>query len=479
MSRLSEFGRRLYDGAPMPFRTFAASARGFQLRLWRYGRETERYTEEALDRDHWNGARWKSWREETLSRLLVEASRKVPFYREHWAARRRSGDRSSVERLENWPILSKAAVRARPFAFVSDDGSPRRMLHETTSGTSGTPIHLWFARGAVRQWYGLVEARIRRWNGVTRHDRWAILGGQLVVPVRATKPPFWVWNAGLRQLYMSSYHLGNGAGASYADALARYGVRYVLGYASSLSLLAKDILAAGRQGPPLAVAISNAEPLLAHQRQAIEAAFGCPVRDTYGMCEIVCGASECPSGRLHQWPEAGVVEILEDQADAPVVPGHPGRLIATGLLNGLMPLVRYEVGDRAAIEPQSSCDCGRLLPMLKSIEGRSDDVIRTPSGRAVGRLDPVFKGDFRIREAQIIQEALDHLRVDVVSDGGFDEEQSARLSRALHERLGDDVTVRVRLVESIPRGANGKFRAVVSQLPTSGGRMAALEGRSA
>ena len=37
-----------------------------------------------------------------------------------------------------------------------------------------------------------------------------VLGGQLVAPVTQTKPPFWVWNAGLNQLYLSSYHLSAG-----------------------------------------------------------------------------------------------------------------------------------------------------------------------------------------------------------------------------------------------------------------------------
>jgi phenylacetate-coenzyme A ligase PaaK-like adenylate-forming protein len=77
------------------------------------------------------------------------------------------------------------------------------------------------------------EARCRRWYGVSKNDRWAIFGGQLVTPVQQKKPPFWIWNAGMKQLYMSSYHLAPDSTAHYLDALLKYRVRYILGYPSA------------------------------------------------------------------------------------------------------------------------------------------------------------------------------------------------------------------------------------------------------
>ena len=107
-----------------------------------------------------------------------------------------------------WPVLSKQELRAGPRQFVSEDAWSERLRLEQTSGTSGTPLQLWQTREASREWYALMEARWRGWYGVSRKDRWAILGGQLVAPVQQKAPPFWVWNRGLNQLYMSSYHLG-------------------------------------------------------------------------------------------------------------------------------------------------------------------------------------------------------------------------------------------------------------------------------
>ena len=71
------------------------------------------------------------------------------------------------------------------------------MYYEHTSGTTGKPLHLWHSRETLKAWYALTEARMRRWYGIERGDRWAILGGQLVAPVTRNRPPYWVWNLSL------------------------------------------------------------------------------------------------------------------------------------------------------------------------------------------------------------------------------------------------------------------------------------------
>jgi phenylacetate-CoA ligase len=141
-------------------------------------------------------------------------------------------------------------------------------------------------------------------------------------------------------------------------------------------------------------------------------------------------------------------------------------------LNADMPLVRYAIGDRAAsAPPDEPCACGRRLPQLRRIEGRSDDVVVTPEGRLVGRLDPVFKADLPIREAQIVQESLRLVRVKVVPAGELDAGAVRSVQERIQQRLGSSMEVVVETVTEIPRGPNGKFRAVVSLLPREPGRI--------
>lgn len=454
---------KLYDYLPTPMRSLAASLRGLYLRSWRYGPETERLVEEAIGRESWSLKQWSAWQEERLAYVLHRAATQVPYYREQWAARRRRGDRASWGYLENWPILEKNSVKDNPSTFVADDCNLRLMFREDTSGTTGKSLSVWWSLETVRKWYALSEARIRYWNGVSRHNCWAMIGGQLVTPVRQRQPPFWVWNKGLNQLYLSSYHLAPDLVGSYLDAMSHYRVTYLYGYTSSLYALAQAVVESGRQDISMAVAITSAEPVYDYQRATIAQAFNCPVRETYGMSEIVAGASECTAGRLHLWPEAGLVEVIEDSRSLPH--GVSGDLVCTGLMNADMPLIRYRTGDRGTLAGGlETCQCGRTLPVIESVDGRVDDVLYTMDGRRIGRLDPIFKGDLPIHEAQIIQEALDCVRVRYVPTQGFRVDHEAVITQRLQARMGM-VNVVMEPIAEVPRGPNGKFRAVISRLP--------------
>jgi phenylacetate-CoA ligase len=447
---------QIFHKLPPWSRSLIASAHGFYLSSWRYDKRTEKIVEEALERDFWSDGQWKEWREDRLSLVLNRAATTVPYYRERWQKRRANGDRASWEYLENWDILEKQILRERAEKFVSDDCRRSKMYRDHTSGTTGTSLNLWSSADTVRLWYALFEARCRNWYGVSRHDRWAILGGQLIVPASNRKPPFWVWNGGLNQLYLSSYHLAPDLIDYYLDAIKKHGVTYILGYSSALYTLAQEVLRQNRTDIQFKVAIVNAEPLFDYQRETISQAFNCPVRETYGMAEIVAAASDCEHGKLHQWLDVGVLET-DSKNESQI-----GDFICTGLVNSDMPLIRYRVGD-CGILSDEKCECGRTLPVIKKIEGRNDDVLWTADGRRIGRLDPVFKHNLPIKEAQIIQNTLTKITVRLVPFDGFSDNNSKDLSDRIRERMGN-VDVEIEKVTKIPRTERGKFRAVMCEL---------------
>lgn len=448
---------------PGPLRTLAATLYGANLRRWRYGKETESLIGEAIQREAWSKERWQSWQEERLAYVLHRAATRVPYYRNEWSRRRRGGDTRSFEYLEHWPILTKQDLRANPRSFVADDCTIRSMFHESTSGSTGTPVELWWSHRTVREWYALFEARWRRWHGVSMQDWWAIIGGRLILPARRNHPPFWVVNRSMRQLYMSAYHMNPQYVKYYLDALLRYKIRYLWGYTSSLVALAEKGLASGIRSLGLAVVITNAEPLLDEQRRIMSEAFGAPVRETYGMAEIVMAAGECRAGALHLWPEAGFVEVRD--GSQPALHGSVGDLVCTGLLNADMPLIRYQVGDRGAMDvAPDTCACGRTLPRVRCIEGRDDELVYTHDGAPVGRLDGVFKGRIPVREAQIVQDSLASLRIRYVPAEGFSDDVKDLLVHRIQSRMGS-VTVAFEALAMIPRMPNGKMKTVICRIP--------------
>jgi phenylacetate-CoA ligase len=453
---------QLYHRLPPPLRSAAATLRGWYLNRWRFSADSARLVQEALQRDTWDPEQWTRWREARLGYVLHRAATRVPYYRTFWETQRRRGNRASPELLENWPLLEKDTLRANPRAFVADDCDVRRMFREQTSGTTGKSLEVWRTRETVTALYAIAEARTRVWDGIAASSRWARLGGQLIVPTRQRTPPFWVWNAAMRQLYLSSYHLAPDLIPFYLDALKRYRIVYLAGYPSAITALAHEVIRLGREDLRMRVIYTNAEPVLAEQREVIEQAFHGPVRESYGMTESVAGASQCAAGRLHLWPELGQVEIRAD-----------GELICTGLLNPDMPLIRYRVGDRGRpATDQGPCPCGRSLPQMGPIDGRTNDLLVTRDGRQVFWLNPVFYG-LSVRQSQIVQEDLDLLLVRIAPAPGFTTGHQQVIVNRLRERMGD-VRVRIECVDEVPRSANGKLRAVISNLSPSQ-RAAALE----
>jgi phenylacetate-CoA ligase len=287
-----------------------------------------------------------------------------------------------------------------------------------------------------------------------------MLGGRMVVPVTKQKPPFWIRNTYMHQLYLSSYHLSSSTIKAYQQVIESFRPKYMFGYASSMYSLALLAKQQNLELPHLTCAISNAEPILAHQKILIEYVFNTKLVNTYGMSEMVASASSYQQEDLVLWPEIGLMEVLNFENDTPAPEGQNGRFICTSLLNKDMPLIRYEVGDSGSI---GRCTSGINHYKINEVSGRTDDMVITASGTRIGRLDPVFKDNFNIIEAQIIQETYTDFTVKIVPNPVYIPENGNAIIAALRERVGNS-NVTIEIVTHIPRSNTGKFKAVISNI---------------
>ncbi len=451
----------LYRKLPGPLQSCAIWWYGWRLQRRRYGGLFKETWEAARTRESLSAQAIEAYQVEALRAMLRHSAERVPHYRDLARSSGMKADSlTSLDDLRAWPILEKDTIRVSGRRLISDQMREADLIAIDTSGTTGTPLVIYRDREAEQLWYAHFERRVRNWPGVTCHDRWAMLGGRIVVPVGRRHPPFWKFNPFMHQLYMSSYHLAPEFMDHYLDALRRYRPVYIHGYASSCEALARHALARGATDIRLRAVLTSSETLFDHQRVAMERAFGCRVFDSYGSAEMVALATECEHGRLHVSPDVGVVEVLRD--GRPVGEGETGELVCTGLLNRAMPLIRYRTGD-VATRGMGPCPCGRSFPTLARIEGRVDDLLWTSDGRAVGRLDPVFKGVENVIESQIVQEAFDRVRVRLVPAPAYHERDGQLIAANLRERMGE---IRV-VIEAVPRieRVGGKFRAVVCLIP--------------
>ena len=452
----------LYWSLPVPLQnlgtTIAAYGnyrRRFTPAFYRALGELQNSIDDSLEQHH-----ARQWR--MLKRILEHSREHVPYYRFLPPVVETKDPGESIARtLERIPPLEKSVYRARSRDFLARDISPRRIWQVSTSGTTGTALPIWLTPERMAEGHAAVW-RQRASFGVNAHDPNFNFTGQAIVPLKQQQPPFWRSDRIHGETFFSILHMSPENLDAYVNAMHENPARYGQGYPSVLHLVSRAMLDAGRPLPAgrIAALFTHSESLLAYQRENIEAAFNAPVRDYYHSTENVASMTACHMNHLHVDMEYGIVEVeVREETDE----YERGPLMVTCLGSPATVFVRYRIGD-VGTRLKSPCPCGRPGDVFLDIDGRIEDYVVTPEGRLVGRLDHIFKEQYNIEEAQILQDDRESVKVLVVAGSLFNERSEQNLVRAVHERLGAKMRVHVRLVDSIPREPNGKFRAVKSSI---------------
>lgn len=439
--------QHLYSALPIPLQHACATVQGSKYYHWRYGGVFQGYLETLKRIEYLPADQLRELQSVEIDRLRRFVSIHVPHYRKHGPA----------------ALTTKDQIRERSADFIADTFPRRTLIPWHTSGTTGTPLTVYYSREAMQKMWAFVEL-YRNTAGVGKGERRGQFTGKMIVPPEqaAAKKIFWRRDLVNHALLLSTVHLLPGNLPCYAAALERFRPAYLSGYPSSMYVLADYYRRSGRPAPRLKAALTSAETLLEHQRRAIEETFATRVFDQYGQAEMQSFWYECAARRMHVHPLAGVTEILRPDG-TPAAPGEMGEVVLTGLVNYAMPLVRYRVGDTARFAAET-CPCGRGMPVIEEIGGRLDDFVYTRERGFLGRLDPVLKGIRNIVESQLEQESLDLLRVRFVPAPRFTAEDLQKLENNLRARVGRSIHLEFECTDRIPRSANGKFRFVISRL---------------
>ena len=454
----------IYAGLPIPVQNLACTFEGWRRargRLTPYFRETLA----AWMRSGWSSEAYlHGIQQDRLVELANRARRFVPHYRALELPEftpNADSEKGIEEILSAFPVLEKAAYRDDPESFIASDIPAQRLFTGKTSGTTGSALPLWYTARGLAEEYAAVW-RPRRRAGIELDDPHFSFGGQLVVPLKQTRPPFWRRNAWAGQTLFSLYHMTEENLPAYIDAIHSLPGSYIQGYPSSFHLLGRAMISAGRPLPAgkLKAVLPSSESLLAFHREVIEEAFSAPIIDRYGTTEFAVSMTGCALGRLHVDMEFGIVEVEVEEETADYI---RGPLLVTGFGNDATPFIRYRVGDTGT-RSKHACECGRPGDVFLDVDGRIEDYVVTPDGRWIGRLDHIFKDQLDVAEAQILQERAEAIEVRVVPRDSFDERAEQSLRKEIRSRLGDEIQIDIRLLAEIPREENGKFRAVKSRV---------------
>jgi len=458
-------GQQLYERLPGPLQTLALNAYAGKLHLERFGPKFRRELARSLERERWPSAALQEYQHGQLERLIRHAYDSVPFYRRVFDERGLTPrDIRTVRDLHKLPLLTREDVRENVSALISTRFRPGTLKPGRTSGTTGSPLQFYWDR-EMSFMNNVVDWRQKATAGLQYGQPHAVLFGRMIVPVNQRKPPFWRMNYLHNQLWLSTFHISTQNLEFYLRKLRAFRPRALEGYPSTVQMLAQFLDQRGER-LPLGAVLTTSETLRTDQRELIERVFECRVFDFYGLAERVIFSTECEKHEGHHVNlDYGIMEITNDKGE-PVEEGELGWIVGTSLHNLGMPFLRYKTGDVTRLRMRR-CSCGRTFPIMDDVTTKAEDIIVTQDGRFISPsvLTHPFKPLQGIAMSQIIQEDRENITVKIVRSSGFRSEQEAALMHGLQERLGDGMRVRVEYVDDIPRGANAKFKWVVSRVP--------------
>jgi len=212
------------------------------------------------------------------------------------------------------------------------------------------------------------------------------------------------------------------------------------------------------------VAFVTAERLYDDQRATLARVFGCKVANGYGGRDAGFIAHDCPSGGMHISAEDIVVETI-DAEGTPTRPGEAGEIVVTHLATSEFPFIRYRTGDVGMLDDKE-CACGRGLPLLKEIQGRTTDFIHAVDGTVMHGLALIYtvRDLPGVREFKIVQHTRERVEVVIVADSAFGAAEQRRIASDFRVRLGAAVDVAITRVDCIAPERSGKHRYVVSHV---------------
>lgn len=389
-----------------------------------------------------------------LRALLAHAATQVPHYRR---SIKQAGlsveDIKGAEALRALPVVTKSLVRDHPEELTSKDATERGARENATGGSTGEPLRFLQDR-RYHVYRRAAMYRGFRWCGWTLGGPLAYLWG--IDPDAGSRTARGrVLEAFFGIKRFNAFDMPADQLDGILDALDASDPDILIGYASSLRLLARHALSRGG-GPSLRAVESSAEVLDPDARAQIEKAFRCRVLDRYGCREAGVIAHECAAGEgWHINAETTFVEIEPD-----------GGLLVTPLMNYSMPLIRYRNED-LAVAGETPCSCGRGLPVLSKIIGRRSDLIRSPSGKIIHGefFTHLFYQAAGVSAFQVVQTDPESLTVSVVADAAFNEGERSKLTRIILEHGDPAFRVVWKTVREIPCGPTGKHRFTISEVP--------------
>ncbi|MGH7146274.1 MAG: phenylacetate--CoA ligase family protein [Nitrospiraceae bacterium] len=329
-----------------------------------------------------------------------------------------------------------------------------------TGGSTGKALEI-FCDRRCEELRHAAEIRSNRWANWDVGDKVAALWGNPPLP-RTLKQK--IRNAlHDRLIYLDTVNLSERSMTDFVQDWRRYRPAVLFGHSRSLYMFARFLQEKSIDDIRPKGIVSTSMMLLQPERELIEKAFLCKVTDRYGSEEVGLIACECEThSGMHLNIEHLYVEFIKDDGTR-ARPGEEGCIVVTDLMNKGMPLIRYKIED-VAVPSDKQCPCGRGLPVMERVTGRTADFLVKPDGTlvaGVSLIERTLTAIPGIEQMQVVQDRLGELVVNIVPMPQFDQRGADRLVAEFEKVFGSETDIRLRYVQNVRQEPSGKYRFAI------------------
>ena len=456
--------RKIYSKSPKFVQDFMASVYGYQKLRYRYGHpKYKQWFDTYQDQLSWSEEKLRAFQWEAVRETLKHAFETVPFYRERakelgitWT------DIATPDDLQKLPYVTKDDIRSAGTNLLSEQFDESEYESFPTSGSTGKPLTLYSDREAIIRHHAVRWAQCR--PGLTRGMKYANFTGLEIVDPSRSRPPFWRMNYAAKQRLYSIFHMNDQSLPHYVADLNRFKPDYFYGYPSAIYTLAEFMERENLtlDSPPKAV-ITSSEQCLDSYREKIESVLQTRLWDEYGQAELGGLIFQCECGKLHENISFSYIEFVPTGDEEDGLPVH--ELICTSIVNKAWPLIRYQVGDTALIDPDATCPLGKPGRVIERINGRTAHFLETRDGRKISNISVMAKKCNNMKYCQAVQSERGKMTLRIVQDEGFCPEDEAQAIKEFRKKIGDEskMTITVEYADAPLLTKSGKFLMIVSK----------------
>lgn len=427
------------------------------------------YLSRAQSRLEWEKSKIARFQIKKLRQILKNAYENVPFYHRLFKSNGiYPDDIKNLKDLNKIPIVKKSILRKNPInELISTKFEFENLKKLTSGGSTGEPFSVYISN-KEDAWRKAIYLRANIRCGQKPRDVWTcVIDSQYSNYTSKFQEILGVFHRRIVPITLDEQ-------ARFFEVI-RINPDVLDGFPSALCSLAKQQEIRPELIQPKII-FGSGEIITENSINLLEKTFRASYFDQYGCTEIDRSAWQCPKHNGYHMDVDSVITQFVDENGEEVSSGEKGEIVYTSLFNYAFPIIRYNVED-VGVPINHECSCGIMLPMMKVIEGRSNDALILPDGQIFTPMAFIeelgaFKLEEEIEQYQIIQEKKNLIRIILKKiDEKVDEKKVESLLRKNLRQITDslsnqnkDISFEINFKDRLIKTPRGKLKVVISKL---------------